>query len=135
MQKKIRGRDIDPSHKGDLVDYLVSWVKYLREKEKFPVNYVSLHNEGEDWERWPFDGKDPNIGHGHDYNLFWEPKLVTEMVKLTRQKLDKAGLKTVGVTPGENTNWFRFSYWGYADALAEDPNAIESLGLITSHRF
>lgn len=135
LQKKIRGRDIDPAHKEDLADYLVSWVKYLREKEKFPVNYVSLHNEGEDWERWPLDGKDPNIGHGHDYNLYWRPEMVTEMVKLTRQKLDKAGLKTVGVTPGENTNWFRFSYWRYADALADDPKAVESLGLITSHGF
>ena len=135
LQKKIRGRDIDPAHKGDLADYLVCWVKYLREKEKFPVNYVSLHNEGEDWERWPLDGKDPNIGKGHDYNLFWEPELVTEMVKLTRKKLDRAGLKTVGVTPGEPTNWYRFSYWGYADALAEDPKAVESLGLITSHGF
>jgi len=57
------------------------------------------------------------------------------MVKLTRRKLDEAGLQSVGVTPGETTNWFRFSYWGYADALAEDPQALESLGLITSHGF
>lgn len=135
LQKKIRGRDIDPAHKGDLADYLVSWVKFLREKDKFPVNYVSLHNEGEDWMRWPLDGKDPNIGHGHDYNMFWSPELVTEMVKLTRQKLDMAGLETVGVTPGENSNWFRFSYWGYADVLAEDREAIKALGLITSHGF
>lgn len=135
LQRKVRGRDLDPAHKADLADYLVSWVKFLREKEKFPVNYVSLHNEGEDWERWPLDGKDPNIGHGHDYNLFWRPELVTEMVKLTRRKLDEAGLQSVGVTPGETTNWFRFSYWGYADALAEDPQALESLGLITSHGF
>lgn len=135
LQRKIRGRDLDPAHKGDLADYLVSWVQFLREKEKFPVNYVSLHNEGEDWERWPLDGKDPNIGHGHDYNLFWRPELVAEMVKLTRRKLDEAGLKSVGVTPGETTNWFRFSYWGYADALADDPGALESLALITSHGF
>ena len=135
LQRKIRGRDLDPAHKADLSDYLVSWVKFLREKEKFPVNYVSLHNEGEDWERWPLDGKDPNIGHGHDYTLFWRPELVTEMVKLTRRKLDEAGLQSVGVTPGETTNWFRFSYWGYADALAEAPQALESLGLITSHGF
>lgn len=135
LQKKIRGRDFDPAHKSDLADYLVSWVKFLREKEKFPVNYVSLHNEGEDWERWPLDGKDPNIGDGHDYNMFWRPELVSEMLKLTRQKLDKTGLKNVGVTNGEPSNWYRFSYWGYADALAEDPKALESLGLITSHGF
>lgn len=135
LQKKIRGRDIDPAHKGDLADYLVSWVKFLREKENFPVNYVSLHNEGEDWERWPLDGKDPNIGHGHDYNMYWSPELTAEMVTLTRKKLDKAGLEVVGVTPGECSNWYRFSYWGYSDALAEDPQAIKSLGLITSHGF
>jgi hypothetical protein len=135
LQKKIRGRDIDPAHKGDLADYLVSWVKFLREKEKFPVNYVSLHNEGEDWERWPLDGKDPNIGKGHDYNMFWSPELTAEMVTLTRQKLDKAKLDKVGVTPGECSNWYRFSFWGYSDALAEDPKAVESLGLITSHGF
>jgi O-glycosyl hydrolase len=57
LQKKIRGRDIDPVYKEDLANYLVSWVKFLRETEKFPVNYVSLHNEGEDWERWPLDGR------------------------------------------------------------------------------
>ncbi len=135
LQRKIRGHDLNPAHKGDLADYLVSWVKFLREKEKLPVNFVSLHNEGEDWERWPLDGKDPNIGQGHDYNLFWRPELVAEMVKLTRKKLDEAGLQSVGVTPGETTNWFRFSYWGYADALANDQEALESLGLITSHGF
>jgi hypothetical protein len=41
----------------------------------------------------------------------------------------------VGVTPGECSNWYRFSFWGYSDALAEDPKAVESLGLITSHGF
>ena len=135
LQKCIRGRDIDPAHKEDLANYLVSWVKFLREKEKFPVNYVSLHNEGEDWERWPWDGKDPNIGHGHDYNMYWRPELVTEMMVVTNKKLKEAGLKDVRVTPGECTNWYRFSYWGYADAIAQNAEAIEAIGLITSHGF
>lgn len=135
LQKKIRGRDIDPAYRVDLANYLVSWVKFLREKEKFPVNYVSLHNEGEDWERWPLDGKDPNIGHGHDYNMYWNPELVCEMMILTTKKLKEAGLNKVGLTPGENTNWYRFSYWGYADAIAENKEAIEAIGLITSHGF
>jgi hypothetical protein len=52
-----------------------------------------------------------------------------------QQKLKKAGLNDVGVTPGENTNWYRFSYWGYADAIAENKEAIEAIGLITSHGF
>lgn len=135
LQKKIRGRDLDPAHKEDLADYLVSWVKFLRDKEGFPVNYVSLHNEGEDWERWPWDGKDPNIGKGHDYNMYWRPELVNEMMILTNKKLKEAGLNEVGVTPGETTNWYRFSYWGYADAIAENDEALKAIGLITSHGF
>lgn len=135
LQKKIRGRDLDPKYKGALADYLVSWIKFLRENEGFPVNYVSLHNEGEDWERWPLDGKDPNIGHGHDYNMYWPPEQVVEMIKLTHKKLTEAGLGDVGVTPGECTNWYRFSYWGYADAIAEDEACVKALGLITSHGF
>lgn len=135
LQKKIRGRDLDPQHKEDLAEYLVSWVKFLREKEGFPVNYVSLHNEGEDWERWPWDGTDPNIGHGHDYNMFWPPELVAEMIKLTHEKLNDAALGDVGVTPGETTNWYRFSYWGYSDAIANDEECVKALGLITSHGF
>ncbi len=135
LQKVIRGRDLDPAHKEDLAKYLVNWVQFLREKEGFPVNYVSLHNEGEDWDRWPLDGKDPNIGHGHDYNLYWRPELVTEMMILTDKELNTVGLQDVGVTPGENTNWYRFSYWGYADAIAENKEALKAIGLITSHGF
>ena len=135
LQKVIRGRDLDPTYKEDLAEYLVSWVKYLREKEGFPVNYVSLHNEGEDWDRWPWDGKDANIGKGHDYNMYWRPELVNEMMILTKQKLKEAGLDMVGVTPGETSNWYRFSYWGYADAIVEDGEALIAIGLITSHGF
>lgn len=135
LQKVVRGRDLDPAHKEDLAEYLVSWVKYLREKENFPVNYVSLHNEGEDWERWPWDGKDPNIGHGHDYNLYWRPELVNEMMILTDKKLKEAGLDKVGVTPGETTNWYRFAYWGYADAIVQNKKALQAMDLITSHGF
>jgi O-glycosyl hydrolase len=135
LQKVIRGRDLDPIYKDDLAGYLVSWVRYLKEVEGFPVNYISLHNEGEDWERWPWDGKDANIGHGHDYNMYWRPELVCELIKLTHKKLTEAGLGDVGVSPGETTNWYRFSYWGYADALYEDDDCINALGLITSHGF
>lgn len=135
LQKTIRGRDLDPQYKPNLAYYLVDWVRFLRDEEGFPVNYVSLHNEGEDWERWPWDGKDANIGHGHDYNLYWRPELVTEMMKITRKQLDKAGLQEVGVTPGETTNWYRFSYWGYADAIALDQEVLDAMGLITSHGF
>ncbi|HYW95307.1 MAG TPA: hypothetical protein VE870_06960, partial [Bacteroidales bacterium] len=135
LQKKIRGRDLDPEHKGDLAAYMVEWVRFLREKEHFPVNYLSLHNEGEDWTRWPWDGSDPNIGHGHDYNMWWTPSLVAEMIKVTHDSLVAGGMGDVGVTPGETSNWYRFSYWGYSDAVSEDPEAVKDLGLITSHGF
>jgi hypothetical protein len=48
--------------------------------------------------------------------------------------LDAQGMQDVGVSPGETSNWYRFSGWGYADALAE-PETAASLGLITSHGF
>ena len=54
---------------------------------------------------------------------------------LLRKTLNSYGLKDVGVTPGETSNWYRFYYWGYADAIAENQNAMQSIGLITSHGF
>ncbi|MDD2382287.1 MAG: hypothetical protein PHV35_11380, partial [Mariniphaga sp.] len=44
-------------------------VRFLKEKEKFPVRYLSLHNEGEDWYRWNQEGF--TTWAGDDYNLFW----------------------------------------------------------------
>ena len=134
-QKFLRGRDLDPEMKDELCDYLIDWAKFLRNEEGFPLKYVSLHNEGEDWWRWPADGKDGNIGHGHDYNMFWPPELVVEFIKIMRDKMDAQGLGMVGITNGEPSNWFRFSTWGYADALYRDEEALQKLGLITSHGF
>jgi hypothetical protein len=54
---------------------------------------------------------------------------------ITNKKLKEAGLNEVGVTPGETSNWYRFSYWGYADAIAENEDALKAIGLITSHGF
>lgn len=135
QQKFLRGRDFDPSMKEALANYMIDWVKFLRNEEGFPVKYYSLHNEGEDWWRWPADGKNGNIGHGHDYNMYWPPELVTDFVKYLRNRFDAEGLGMVGVTNGEPTNWYRFSTWGYADALFRDTEALEALGLITSHGF
>ncbi len=134
-QKFIRGRDLDPEMKDKLATYMMDWVKFLRNEEGFPVNYYSLHNEGEDWWRWPADGKSGNIGHGHDYNMYWPPEQVTEFIKYLSSRMDEEGLGMVGVTNGEPTNWFRFSTWGYADALYRDVDALQKLGLITSHGF
>lgn len=134
-QKFLRGRDLDPAQTDNLARYLIHWVRWLREEAHFPVEYISLHNEGEDWMRWPADGQSGNIGDGHDYNLFWPPEQVVALIKLLRSMLDAEGLNQVGVTPGECTNWYRFSAWGYADAIAEDPVALKRLGLVTSHGF
>jgi O-glycosyl hydrolase len=134
-QRFLRGRDLDPARKYDLARYMVDWVRYLREEEGFPVKYLSLHNEGEDWTRWPRDGASGNIGRGHDYNLFWPPEQVVDFLKFMRPMLDAAGLADVGLTPGECSNWYRFSAWGYADAIADDDGALANLGLVTSHGF
>jgi O-glycosyl hydrolase len=134
-QNTLRGRDLDPARKDDLARYMIDWVRYLRNEEKLPVKYLSLHNEGEDWMRWPADGKSGNIGTGHDYNLFWPPEQVVDFLKILRPMLDAAGLRDVGITPGECTNWYRFSAWGYADAIADDAEALTNLGLITAHGF
>ena len=44
-QKADRGRDLDPEMKEDLALYMIDWIKFLKEKERLPVKYVSLHNE------------------------------------------------------------------------------------------
>jgi len=133
-QRFVRGRDLDPELKYDVAKYIIDWVKFLRDKEGFPVKYISLHNEGEDWERWPADGStrgEPN----HDYNMFWPPEQVVDFIKFMPPMLAAEGLGDVGVTPGEPSNWFRFGYWGYADAIVDDEGALNNLGLITSHGF
>jgi hypothetical protein len=136
LQRQIRGRDFNPEYGDHLAAYLVNWARFLREKEGLPLKYISLHNEGESWLRWPLDGKLADIdATGHDYNMFWNPGLVNDVLIRTRSALDDAGLREVGLTPGESTNWFRFGAWGYASELADDPAALEALALITSHGF
>ena len=133
LQKADRGRDLDPAFKEQLALYMIDWVKFLREKEQLPVKYLSLHNEGGDWHRWNQEGFTEYAGH--DYNLYWPPEQINEFVKMMPPLLKKHGLADVGITPGEPSNWYRFSAWGLAHALANDKEAVESLGLITSHGF
>ncbi len=133
-QKFIRGRDLDPAMKEEVAEYMIAWVKYLRESAGLPVNHISLHNEGEDFVRWPEDGSGPG-GQNHDYNMFWPPEQVVDFLRFMRGMLDEQGLEDVGLTPGETSNWYRFAEWGYAHAVASDPAAMKNLGLITSHGF
>ena len=133
-QKFLRGRDLDPTMKDALAEYFISWADFLVNKEKFPLKYVSLHNEGEDWWRWPADGKDRGWV-GHDYNMYWSPELVTEFIPFLKNKFNESGLTSIGVTNGEPSNWFRFSSWGYADELYKDEIALNHLALVTSHGF
>jgi hypothetical protein len=133
VQKANRGRDLDPDLKTELANYMIDWAKFLKENERFPIKYISLHNEGEDWHRWNQLGF--TDWDGHDYNLFWSPEMVVEYINMMPKMLKKAGLADVGVTPGEPTNWYRFSAWGYAEALAKDKKAPKNMGLITSHGF
>jgi O-glycosyl hydrolase len=135
LQKVMRGRDLDPAHKIDLANYMIDWAKFLKEKEKLPIKYISLHNEGEDWERWPWDGKEGNIGKGHDYNMFWPPSQVADFLSFMQPMLNKAGLSDVKVTNGEPTNWYRFSFWGFPEEIAAQGKALNNLGIITSHGF
>ena len=79
QQKVNRGRDLDPAHQDALAEYMVDWVKFLKEEEKFPVKYLSLHNEGEDWRRWNQDGYTDRMSH--DYNLYWPPEQVVDFLK------------------------------------------------------
>lgn len=134
-QKILRGRDLDPTHLDDLCDYYVDWAQFLKE-EGFPIKYLSLHNEGEDWYRWPADGGHGHIIEvGHDYNFFWPIGQTTTVINRLREKLDQRDLQDVGITNGEYTNWYRFNAWGYGNELANDDEALANLAMITSHGF
>ena len=132
--KQVRGRDLDPKYETELAKYLVSFAKYMNECEGIPIRYLSIHNEGEDFYRWPPDGKDSNIGTGHDYNLYWPPGAVASFLPLLKKVALAAGTDYLPA-PGECSGWTRFSHWGYANEIAESPEAMDAIGLITSHGF
>lgn len=134
VQRFVRGRDLDPARKHEVAKYMIAWARWLREVEGVPVKYISFHNEGEDWRRWPEDGSTADAPR-HDYNLYWPPEQVVDFLRFMRPMLEDQGLGDVGLAPGETSNWYRFAEWGYADAIARDPVALANLGLITSHGF
>ena len=137
-QKFLRGRDLDPNEKQDLAQYMIEWVKYLRDHEKFPVKYLSLNNEGDGFNRWPADGSTSGEGSNGDpspdYNMWWPPAQVVDFLRFMRPMMDQQGLQDVGLTPGETSNWPNFNSW-YAYAIADDPVAMKNIGLITTHDF
>lgn len=134
-QKILRGRDMDPEFFTDVALYMIDWVRYLKETEKLPVKYLSLHNEGDSPGRWPMDAsKDGNIGTGHDYNSFWLPEQVAHFLDFMGPMMKASGLD-VGLTPGECTTWDHMSRYWYHWAIYKNPKALENMALITSHGF
>jgi hypothetical protein len=133
QQKVMRGRDLDPDHKEDVAAYIIDWAKFLIEEEELPLKYVSLHNEGEDWHRWTNNGY--TDWPGHDYNMFWPPEQVADFLSFMPAMVKEAGLSGVQVTNGEPSNWYRFGTWGHSDGILYNPEALQNLGIISSHGF
>lgn len=135
VQKEVRGRDIDPKYVEELAKYMVSYAKFLREHDGLPVKYISVHNEGEDYARWPEDGSNTDIIGCIDYDAYWTPEFTRDFIKVLDKVLKANGLSDVKPTPGETSNWTNFFSWGFADAIADDEEAVNALGIITSHGF
>lgn len=133
-QKILRGRDLDPAEYKNLANYMIHWCKFLVEQEKFPVKYLSLHNEGDSPNRWPLDGSHGNIGTGHDYNAFWRPEQVAYFMEFMPEMIKAAGLE-IGITPGECTTWRHFASHWYHWAIHDNEKALNNMALITSHGF
>ncbi len=126
-QKITGGRDLDPSHRIDYAHIMAASIKYLL-NNNLPVKYLSIHHHGEDWHKWDENGQKSN---DLLYSLYWPPEQVADFIKLLRRMLDKNDLANIALTSGE-TCCLRFTDWGYANAITEDPSVLESLGLISS---
>lgn len=133
-QRFVRGRDLAEGMLPEVAKYLAAFSLFVERELGIEVTAVSPHNEGEDWTRWPLDGQGAGE-ESHDYNCHWPTSLLCEWFPIARKVLDANGLSHTRVACGETSNWCRFAHWGYADAFASDPRALEALGLITSHGF
>lgn len=138
-QKVQRGRDLDPDMKLELAEYFASWCKFLLEEENIPLEFLSIHNEGDSPQRWDEKGFSRE-GERHDHNMFWPPDELAEYIPLLAEYLEKMDLGQIKITPGEFNIWPHYSgslkpHHYYAEALLETPGAMENLGLITSHSF
>jgi len=132
-QRELRGRDLDPQRKYDLAEYMIDWLTYLRQND-IPVKYLSLHNQGDKPYEYPEDGSG-KLGDRIDYNGYWPPDQVVDFLTFLKPMLEKHGLEGIGLTPGETSRWHYFSEYGYAAAIEENEEALNNLGLITSHGF
>lgn len=137
-QKFIRGRDLDPSLFYETGEYLVSFAKYLIENEsiKYPIKWISFHNEGENYNRWPLNGTTPGPIYS-DYDVWFPPQHLINFLSWMPQMLEKQNMSkyNIGLTTGETSNWFRFQHYGYPQQLIKNKTALNNLGLITSHGF
>lgn len=126
---------LDPEYKRDMALYMINWLKYLK-ANAYPVTYLSLHNEGTDWLRWPHYVDHPNaIMKARDYNILWRPEDIAEYMAYLDPIMQQEGVGDVGLTPGEPINLFRVEHFGIADAILENPGALKSIDLMTSHGF
>ena len=138
-QQFVRGRDLNPELYPELAEYMVSWVKYLRDEMEMPVKYLSIHNEGDSPNRWDTEGKMAGR-HGADHNSFWRPHEVVEMLNTLPPILKANGLEDILVSAGEYSTWGHaynpnHSHFHYARDIFEDEEAIDNLGIFTSHSF
>eukprot|EP01084_Bolivina_argentea_P269319 457682_1 len=132
-QKFLKGRDLDPTLKYEFGEYIVSWAKWLREYQGLPVDYISLHNEGECYDRWPANGTTPGPIED-DYNIWFPPQQVADFMQWMPMMLEKQNATYLGIGTGETSNWFRFQHYGYSNILSNS-SFITNVGLITSHGF
>jgi hypothetical protein len=142
-QKVMRGRDLDPEMKLEVAEYLVSWAKYLKEQLNLPVKYISPYNEGEAQNRWKGDGGDEVALYSSDYNMWWPHYQIVDFIKYANDVLYANNMLNVKITTGETASWRNFTRirnWdsvkvNIAHSISIDKDAMQNLGLITSHGF
>ncbi len=134
-QKIVRGRDLDPQEKYEAAKYMISFAKYMREKEGLPIKYISLHNEGgeEEMHRWPEDGGDAPDHQRHDYNMVWPVEQVVDFIGFMGDILKNFGLEDVGMANGECTALEGTTK--YVEGIVNDAKALENYALMSSHGF
>lgn len=126
---------LDPKYKKEMALYMVHWLKYLQ-KNDYPVTYLSIHNEGTDWLRFPmYDNFRDPVQLKRDYNQLWRPEAIADYMAYLKPVMIDEGVGDIGLTPGEPINLFRFYHFGIADAILNNDKALASIDLITSHGF